>query len=144
MTQNPLKLQLQDLTFQQAQQKNPLVNDLPIPPSITATSGAADKAAMNSDAVALRARQHAHRMETIAQLQADHAKMSAEMEELTQLLIPQAHTKGSEEEKEAPDSAQSPYHVAGEDDPLTSPSSSSPPVLPPRPQRSPRDGMETE
>ena len=102
MTQNPLKLQLQDLTFQQAAKSlNPLVTDQqPLPALDPAAAGAAQQ----SEATALRARQHAHRMQTIAQLQADHAMMNAEMAELMEMLVPGGGAKkDSEETKEAPE-----------------------------------------
>ena len=102
MTTNPLKLQLQDLTFQQAAARmNPLVNDQPA----AAPAAAPGDAGLHNDAVALRARQHAHRMHTIAQLQADHAMMNAEMTELMEMLVPGGAAAGktdSEETKEQP------------------------------------------
>ena len=99
MTQNPLKLQLQDLTFQQAAAtKNPLVADqlpLPLPAAQAATTVAGPGA---DDAVALRARQHAHRMATIEQLRSDHARMREEMTELMAALVPGGGAKSDSEE----------------------------------------------
>ena len=98
MTANPLKLQLQDLTMQQAKGLSAL--SPPVAAAAATEGEAGSQTAGNGELDSLKAAQASHRAAHIGRLHEENSRMAREMDELRQLLQPTNVNKTSEEEKE--------------------------------------------